>query len=306
MSARSNAPLIFLFAISLGLLVAAGVLSRATPARAQVSESNCVSTSAVGSADATAHAIELSGPALCVTEVQIEDHGTNWRLTIVSNVEKDGPLWAVPHDNEDAAFTSGVYAVTRYGGTMVAVEQGERRLVNGLDPNRVFAITTSAARICQVTENPSPAYVDAFLAEWNRDYPIVGLHSNWDGYLDGDGLGTISVRRADAKMIPFPSVVAQGRFADEDTIAMLVSTRAPDANSDGQAGIDWLNERGVHVIYRHVTDANNECTLADYLTLNRLGPYFNLEVEHGDVPTQLGLVDLLMEFLASTAYRGML
>ncbi len=107
-------------------------------------------------------------------------------------------------------------------------------------------------------------------------------------------------------MIPFASPVADGRFADEDTIAMIVSETLPAENEAGRMAIDWLNANGVHVIYRHVTNDNNGCTLADFLTLNRLGSYFNLEVEHGDVETQPVLIDRLMEFLVSDAYHGML
>ena len=87
---------------------------------------------------------------------------------------------------------------------------------------------------------------------------------------------------------------------------MLVSQRLPDENADGREAVEWFNGRGVHVIYRHVTGANNECTLADYLTLNALGPYFNIEVEHGDAGTQAAVLDLLMEFIAAPSYRGML
>ncbi len=275
-------------------------------ASAQSPRSTCVRAEAIDDADVARQIAELSNPSLCLTEQRFEEDGIAWHLLIVRNIEEPGPLWAVPHDDEDAAFVSAVYAVLRYGGTIVAVENGERRLVGGQDPNLAFATTPSAVEVCAGATAPAPNYAAAFLSQWDQRYPVIGLHTNWDGYLAGGGLGTISVRRSDPKMIPFPSAVAEGRFADEDTIAMLVSARAPGDNDVGRAAIARLNETGVHVIYRYVTEANNECTLADYLTLNRLAPYFNLEVEHGDAVTQAALIDRLLDFVAAFPYRGIM
>ena len=267
---------------------------------------DCLAPERVVDADVTRNATALANPALCLEVHRVEENGVDWRLTVVRNRDRPGPLWAVPHDEEDVAFTNGVYAVQHYGGVMVAIENNERRLADGLDPNQIFATTAAAAAVCPGARAPAPKYVAAFLDEWSRGFPVVGLHTNWDGYAGAGGLGTISVRRADDKMIPFASTVGAGRLADEDTITMLVGTRAPNERDAARRAIGWFNDRGAHVIYRHVSEANNGCTLADYLTLNRLGPYFNLEVEHGDSDTQARLIDLLVEFLASPEYPGML
>ncbi len=288
------------------LLALASALAWVEMAKAQVPADECLAATEFDDADFGPLLAELSDPALCLTKRRIEENGSVWRLIVIRNRTLSGPLWAVPHDEENVAFAAGIYAVRRYGGGMVAIENGEQRRVDGLDPNHIFATTQSVADICPGTQAPAPDYVAAFLGEWNRDYPVIGLHSNWDGYLDGGGLGTISVYRKDDKMIPFPSEVGEGRFADEDTIAMLVSALPPNENGEGQAAIAWFNDHGIHVIYRHVTEANNGCTLADYLTLNRLGLYINLEVERGDAETQPGLIDRLIEFLGSPANRGML
>ena len=268
-------------------------------------DDGCLPPSEIDDADVTRAAADLSDPALCLSVVGIASAGIDWRLIVIRNVTQTGPLWAVPHDEEDAAFTTGVYAVLRYGGVMVAIENGEQRNVDGLDPNHVFVADPREAATCDIAEPPL-AFIDAFLSQWDRAHPVVGLHSNWDGYAEGGGRGTISVNRSDDKMIPYPSPVADGRFADEDTIAMLVSTRPPLDNERGMAAIDWFNRRGIHVIYRHVTEANNGCTLADFLTLNRLGAYVNLEVEHGDVDTHRGMVDRLIDYFASDVFAGIL
>lgn len=266
----------------------------------------CLAPGTVADADVARHAADLADPALCITERIVEDGDTIWRLVVIDNAGTPGPLWAVPHDEEDEAFAAGVRAVRLYGGTMVAIENADARLVDGKDPNQYFARTPEAAATCPATGGASAAYVEAFLADWNRRFPVIGLHANWDGYLAAGGLGEISVRRTDAKMIPFPSPVATGRLADEDTIVMLVSTILPADNARGQAAVGWFSERGVHVIYRHVTPSNNGCTLADYLTLNALGPYVNIEVEHGDPVTAHTLVDIVMEYFGRPESPGML
>jgi hypothetical protein len=266
----------------------------------------CLDPATVADADFGPLLPVLADPVLCITELRFGENGLDWHVVVVRNLSQPGPLWAVPHDEEDAAFVTGVGAVRRYGGVMVAVENGEERMNGGRDPNRIFAVTAAAADICPDAPAPAPRYVAAYLDAWERAFPIIGLHTNWDGYLGGGGLGTISVRRPDEKMIPFPSPIAVGRMADEDTIVMLFSTLLPEQNEAGRSAVSWFNDRGSHVIYRHVTPENNECTLGDYLTVNALAPYFNLEVEHGDAATHAALVDRLMEYIASPAYRGVL
>lgn len=260
----------------------------------------CLTPAAIDDADVAAHATELAAASLCLSVRTVEENGIAWTFVIVANREVEGPLWYVPHDEEDEGFSGGVYAVLRYGGTMVAVENRERRLVAGVDPNRIFAVDPAAAAVCGSV--PAPLYVGAIMDHRSPDYPVIGLHSNWDGYVEAGGLGTISVRRPDDKMIPFPSTLGTGRMADEDTIVMLVGAASPAGDPAADAAVAWFNSRGAHVIYRHVTEANNQCTLADYLTLKRIAPYVNLEVEHGDFTTQPELIDRVMSFISSSAY----
>ena len=288
-------------------MVAIAVLTL-TPGNAggQVRAEACLDPATVADADFAALLPALADPVLCISEMRFSENGADWHLLIIRNVSLAGPLWAVPHDEEDAAFVTGVGAVRRFGGVMVVVENGEERMNAGRDPNRVFALTPAAAEICPGAPAPAPLHVAAHLDRWDRAFPIIGLHTNWDGYLGAGGLGTISVRRPDEKMIPFPSPIAVGRMADEDTVVMLFSTRPPEQYEVGRSAVNWFNDSGAHVIYRYVTPENNECTLGDFLTLDGLAPYFNLEVEYGDATTHAALLDILMEFIASPSYRGML
>ena len=88
-------------------------------------------------------------PDLCVTSIQFSEGGRPWFLRIVENKTKPGPLWAVPHNNERAAFDTAADAVRRYGGVIVAVETGGSRYFMGQDPNRNFgeaAVRSSGRR----------------------------------------------------------------------------------------------------------------------------------------------------------------
>lgn len=266
------------------------------PATLRAQQSSCLSPAAVADWDVERHAAVLTYADICLDQRTLDENGIVWTLTLIRNLVRPGPLWVVPHDDEDAGFSAGLHAVQRYGGVLVAVESGEQRFFAGVDPNHIFADTPEAANICPDTDLPAPRYTAAILAEHNPEFPVIGLHSNWDGYREAGGQGSISVHREDPKMIPFPSTAATGRFADEDTVVMLVGTEPIVMNSEGTVARDWFNARGTHVIYRLVSFANNECTLADYLTLNKLSRYYNLEVEHGDNDTLSALVDLLMRF----------
>ncbi len=282
-------------AILLALLTA---WSTAGPAAARAE--SCLAPLASDDADVlrAADAIEAA-PALCLGSRTVAENGLAWRFTIIRNSERPGPLWVVPHDEEDAAFSAGVAAVRSHGGVMIAVENREQRLVAGRDPNRVFALSSEAAATCATPA--APLYIAAHFDEWDRAFPIIGLHTNWNGHVGAGGQGTISILRPDAKMVPFPSPSALGRFADEDTVVMLPSLHAPADDALLKEAVAWFNGRGVHVLVRLVTPQNNECTIADFLTLDGIAPYLNIEVEFGDLETEKALVDIVWTYLAADA-----
>jgi hypothetical protein len=104
-------------------------------------------------------------------------------------------LWIVPHDNEGDAFDTAVYGVRTYGGTVVAVKTGGKRM-NGLqDPNRNFDI--GGGEQCPRQVARSPDYTKRVMRWWDGSAPILALHTNEPGY-EGDGKGgrgTISIAR---------------------------------------------------------------------------------------------------------------
>ncbi len=142
------------------------------------SENGCRDPLSIEDLDFARHIEALSSPAICIAERHIEENDRNWHLIVIRNMDLSGPFWAVPHDEEDVAFTSAIDAVLRYGGVVVSIENGESRNVDGIDPNHVFALTQEAAAICETIGAPAPLYVEAFLDPWDRAFPVIGLHSN--------------------------------------------------------------------------------------------------------------------------------
>ena len=126
------------------------VMLAVNSAPGQAQADSCLSAGAILDADVVRHADQLSDPALCLMTRTVSVNDVAWRLTIVRNADRPGPLWAVPHDEEDVAFATGVYAVREYGGVMIAIENDERRMVGDLDPNHIFATTQSEAALCNI------------------------------------------------------------------------------------------------------------------------------------------------------------
>ena len=99
----------------------------------------------------------LADPALwdglTVTRIEFRDDRAFWRLYRIDNAAQacDGPLWFVPHDNENAAFQAAIYAVARLwrpghrgrGGALARRprqpdERRRRSTARSIDPNRNF------------------------------------------------------------------------------------------------------------------------------------------------------------------------
>ena len=101
----------------------------AQPAAADV-RGECMTAAAIAAwrdPDFARNRTALQDGALCVQIVSFVEAGLKWTLEVIAHRKRAGPLWAVPHDNENAAFNTAVYAVRRYGGVIVAVETGNAK-----------------------------------------------------------------------------------------------------------------------------------------------------------------------------------
>ena len=71
-------------------------------------------------------------------------------MLLVTNEEHPvGPFWFLPHDDENTAFDSAVYATKKYGGGFLAVMANNERYYKGQDPNRNFGDTYGIVRRCK-------------------------------------------------------------------------------------------------------------------------------------------------------------
>lgn len=265
----------------------------------QVSAKGCLDPSQVADPDIRGQRKTLSSSKYCITETRVNEGGLNWKLHVVKNTKRSGPLFVIPHDNENSAFPSAIYGLAKYGGTLVAVEAGERRVFNGQDPNRNFGTTRSAAAACPKQRAPAPKYTNAIMKHRKSGQPIIALHSNSNGWSGNGGSGTISINRNSRVMRPFVTAIARSRrLADEDTLIVIASTKPPGKDRKQAKALEYFTKKaGVNVIYEYVKPSQNDCSLSNYVVLNKLGNYFNVEVENGDVKTQKHVLDVVMGYV---------
>lgn len=227
---------------------------------------------------------------LCVEQHEFKENGAAWVVQVVKRTDrKAGPLWVVPHDDENAAFDTGLSSVAEYGGTMVTVETGGRRNNGSIDPNRIF---TGNAKACN---RFSPVYTALYIDNWNSGFPIIGLHTNGLKSAKTGGDGTISIKsppgNADAFPSPSPFV---GAKSAEDTLVFVASLQPKGKDAAVDKMVEKLTNAGMNVIREHVSEGRNDCSLSNYAALQHLQKYYNVEVVHGDAETQRRMVKLIM------------
>ena len=101
---------------------------------------------------------------LNVSAVEFREERARWRLWRIANAEHPrGPLFFVPHDNENAGFEAGLVAVRKYGGVLIAIDSGispgddGKRLNNAVDYGRStpIAISTPHSPAMRATSWPT-------------------------------------------------------------------------------------------------------------------------------------------------------
>lgn len=218
--------------------------------------------------------------AACAREVTFTERGVPWRVQTISS-GRPGPLFVLPHDDEDAALATAAYALGRYGGTVTAVETGGRRENSGIDPNRNFS---GGALACP--SGPTPLFVAAMLPGGS---PVIALHTN------AVGAGTVTIRRPYAGATAFPSASATGGRASEDAMVILAHRNGPQDPATRRL-TERLNAAGVHVLVETVDTARTDCSLSHYAVANGLR-YANVEAPDGDAATQREILDILIPLL---------
>lgn len=265
----------------------------------RVATSACLDPGKISEPDIAGQRRILSRNIFCITEEKVSEAGLDWRIFVIKNTKQTGPLFVIPHDNENSAFPAAVHGLLKYGGVLVAIEAGEKRLFQGQDPNRNFGTTRAVAARCPKQRAAAPKFTKAILKHRKGRQPIIALHSNSNGWSGNGGSGTISIRRKSNVMRPFATSVARSNaFKDEDTLIVLASTKLPGKDRKQQAALDYFTKKaGVNVLYEYVKPSHNDCSLSNYVVLNRLGTYFNIEVENNQIRTQKKVLDIVMAYL---------
>lgn len=217
---------------------------------------------------------------LTVERVRFHDGRANWAFwRIVNQGKRDGPLWVVPHDNENAAFDASLRAVRRYGGIAVIIDTGAsdsgyRARFNAvaaapaIDPNRNFIA-------------PQSPYVSTVLADLTSGHRlIVALHTNAPGFNPAlsrcgpgtGGSGSISIRLCNAHFQPAASHSRAWPFDDDDSLAIVPLLRGGTRNETtcGTA----LIAADYNILFETVGVSDG--SLSNYAVLHGLR-YINLE-----------------------------
>jgi hypothetical protein len=233
---------------------------------------------------------------LCGSVAQVSDIGRSWIIQRYQS-GRPGPLWIVPHDDENSAFVSGVAALRRHGGVLVAVDNNGARTNESRDPNRIFG---AAGRCHGHGSGPvAPHFTHEMLRYRFAGYPIIALHSNLRGYQgDGaDGQGNTSILLGGRHRTPFPAAAPYpGSASPADTLVFVAGARREPVEATAQL-IAQLNRAGVNVMYEHVAPAWTDCSLSNFALLANLAPYINIETVEGDPDTQTRLIDEVMRLL---------
>jgi hypothetical protein len=225
-----------------------------------------------------------------VSELVFSENGFDWHLIrFVMNDDRAGPLWIVPHDDENAAFEAAISALRHYGGVAIMVNSGpgSARMQVG---NGICGVRPERATSCDPNRNfapNAPQFTAAFLDQRPAGQPIIALHTNSPGF-SGDGEGgrgeiTILDKQAFARGEKKPR--ADGHFAVNPTAEManydtlgLVAYLASDG-TPGEAAIRCrkaMTAAGTH--FWHERILRSDGSMSNYLALHQPGiAYFNAE-----------------------------
>ena len=232
---------------------------------------------------------------LCTYLLGFKEGSLSWRMFLVYNPNgPKGAFWFLPHDNENSAFSTAVYATKHYGGGFLAITNNNRRYNAGQDPNRNFS--SANTRICQNQLAPSPIYTNTIFSIINYfkspNLPYLALHNN----TNKGGISALKSSTKTSSYLAYPlKTVRRGvGLSDEDSIIYIAGTQA----NPPQDKLRALLNAGLNVKYERVTPQNNDCSMSNYIVLE-LGRqnYFNIEAQHGKTATQIKMLRRLMQVI---------
>jgi len=221
----------------------------------------------------------------------------NWYMFLVTNPKRpNGPFWFLPHDNENSAFDSAVYATKKYGGGFLALFNQNKRYNKDQDPNRNFSLSLSKEPSCKYQKAPSPIYTSTIMRVINRhksyNMPYLALHNN----TNRGGISILKNSPSTISYLAYPKgkiLASKGGIADEDSLVYIAGT-SPTASA---SKVKKLLKMGLNTKYEIVNRYNNDCSMSNFIVLNYGDNYYNIEAQHGKSNTQKQMIDRLMKIL---------
>lgn len=240
---------------------------------------------------------------LSVKVIRFSEGKYNWQMLLVTNPKKPrGAFWFLPHDDEDTAFDSAVYATLKYGGGFLAVMANNRRYFKGQDPNRNFGDSKATAKICRQQHYPAPKYskivFDIIDTYRDRRYPYMALHNNKNGHSGNGGSGGVSILKSSRVVKSYPAnrnITKKDRgLRDEDTLVYIAGFN----KTPNRAKLNKLLRAGLNTKYEIINSKYNDCSLSNYVVLNKKTTnYYNIESQHRDLKTQKIMIDKIMRLI---------
>lgn len=225
-----------------------------------------------------------------VREYRFTENGFTWHLFRYARTdERMGPLWLVPHDDENAAFDAMIAALKEHGGIGIAVNSGpgSLRMQSGLG---VCGVRFGVRPTCDPNRNfdsQTPKFTTAILNQYQAGYPIIALHTNSAGF-SGDGHGgrgdiTIVNQAAYRQGLTSPRTDGLLAISPTETMANFDTLGlAAYLAQDGQPSLPArecgrkIANSGVHFWHERVVTSDG--SMSNYLILHRPEiAYFNAE-----------------------------
>ena len=240
---------------------------------------------------------------LCTYTISFKEHKYHWKMLLVYNsLQSKGPFWLLPHDDENTAFDAAVYAVNKYGGGFLAIIANDKRYYKKQDPNRNFSLSHTKEKSCKHQKASSYRFtkiITSIIQAYKDDkYPILALHNNKNSWYGGIGQGGVSILNASKSVRSYKAYKNITSYSkglqDEDSLVYI----AGRSKMPNKVILNDLLKRGLNVKYEIVNKYNNDCSLSNYVVLNKphIG-YYNIETEHGDIKTQKIMIDKLMQHI---------
>jgi hypothetical protein len=236
---------------------------------------------------------------LCIREVSLREHIYNWRFLLIWNKNTPkGAFWFLPHDNENSAFDSAIYATNKYGGGFLSVLANNNRYLNGQDPNRNFGVNKADSKICKREKYPAPLYTNTIfkIIQYFKtsNMPYLALHNNANGHRDSGGRGGVSMLHCSktTKCFKANNIIRghQKGLKDEDTLIYLASKNGVDYKK-----VKRFNNLGLNIKYELINSRRNDCSMSNFVVLKKnTTNYINIETEFGDLKTQKLIIDKIM------------